>query len=266
MVINNLKTVYEQNKDNANLAYVRNLLKEVVQNYILNFIYNNKEYKDLIFTGGTCLRKFYNLNRLSEDLDFDYEGEIDLEKLQNDLKDYFTKKLGVKNVFFKVKNYTIFMKLPVLREVGFAGPNDSEILMIRIDFAVKRPNKPETEYKEFIYNGFSFIGRLYNFKSLFLNKTDAFLNRVFKRGDEQKTDFKGRDAFDMIWMLGEIKRNKLEIPELDSKLKKKILTKAKTIKAFDLEFDLKNYIEDSIFVKNFCDNYYDLLKSSVNIL
>jgi len=200
MVINNLKTVYEQNIDNANLAYVRNVLKEVVQNYVLNFIYNSKEYKDLIFTGGTCLRKFYNLNRLSEDLDFDYEGELDLEKLQNDLKDYFTKKLGVKNVSFKVKNYTIFMKLPILREVGFAGPNDSEILMVRIDFAAKRPSKPETEYKEFIYNGFSFIGRLYNFKSLFLNKTDAFLNRVFKRGDEQKTDFKGRDAFDMNFL------------------------------------------------------------------
>ncbi|MEK7168919.1 MAG: nucleotidyl transferase AbiEii/AbiGii toxin family protein [Patescibacteria group bacterium] len=174
MVINNLKTVYEQNKNNENSAYVRNLLKEVVQNYILSFIYNSKDYKDLIFTGGTCLRKFYNLNRLSEDLDFDFEGELDFDKLKNDLRDYFVEKLDVKNVSFKVKNFTIFVKLPILRIVGFAGPNDSEVLMIRIDFAAKRPLKPVTEYKEFIYNGFSFIGRLYNFKSLFLNKADAF--------------------------------------------------------------------------------------------
>lgn len=266
MVINNLKTVYEQNKNSTNSAYVRNLLKEVVQNYILSFIYNNKDYKDLIFTGGTCLRKFYNLNRLSEDLDFDYEDDLDLEKLQKDLKDYFNKKLGVKDLSFKVKNYTIFIKLPVLREIGFAGPNDSEILMIRIDFAAKRPNKPETEYKEFIYNGFSFVGRLYNFKSLFLNKTDAFLNRIFKRGDDQKTDFKGRDAYDLIWMLGEIKRNKLEIPELDSKLKVKILDKAKNIKSFDLEFDLKNYVEDQEFVRMFCNNFYNLLESSLKLV
>ncbi len=40
--------------------------------YILNFIYNDSQYKNLIFTGGTCLRKIYGLSRLSEDLDFDY--------------------------------------------------------------------------------------------------------------------------------------------------------------------------------------------------
>lgn len=263
MVINNLKTVYEQNRGNTNPAYVRNLLKEVVQNYILNFLYNSKEYNDLIFTGGTCLRKFYNLDRLSEDLDFDYEGSLDFEKLQADLNEYFTKKLGVKNLMFKIKNNTIFVKFPLLREIGFAGPNDSEVLMIRVDFAATRPVKPATEYKEFIYNGFSYIGRLYDFKSLFLNKADAFLNRIFKRGDLQKTNFKGRDAYDLIWMLGEINRNKIEIPELDSTLKNKILAKGKTIKSYDLEFDLKNYIENQEFVRRFCKNFYNLLESSI---
>ncbi|MEK7168918.1 MAG: hypothetical protein AAB778_02795 [Patescibacteria group bacterium] len=67
-------------------------------------------------------------------------------------------------------------------------------------------------------------------------------------------------------MLGEIKRNKLKIPELDPKLKKTILNKAKTIKPFDLEFDLKNYIENQEFVKNFCQNFYTLLESSIKYI
>ena len=96
-----------------------------------------------------------------------------------------------------------------------------------------------------------------------MNKTDAFLNRVFKRGNEQKTDFKGRDAFDMIWMLGEISRKKINIPEMDQSMKKKILAKAKKIKSFDLEFDLRNYIENQVFLKQFCDNFYNLLETSI---
>ena len=59
--------------------FIRNVLKEELQNFILNFIYTSK-YKDLIFTGGTCLRKNYGLNRLSEDLDFDYINKLNINQ------------------------------------------------------------------------------------------------------------------------------------------------------------------------------------------
>lgn len=52
--------------------YQRNLIKDKLQNYILYFVYNSKDFQDLVFTGGTCLRKIYNLPRLSENLNFDY--------------------------------------------------------------------------------------------------------------------------------------------------------------------------------------------------
>ena len=91
MVIQNLKSVLIKNKDITNRTYLRNLLKEELQVFVLYFIYTGK-HKDLIFTGGTCLRKFYNLPRLSEDLDFDIKDkDFDFLKFQSDLKNYFIK-------------------------------------------------------------------------------------------------------------------------------------------------------------------------------
>ena len=72
MIIQRLKQQVDNYKQCTNGLFVRSALKEVLQDYVLNFVYNNKTYKDLIFTGGTCLRKVYGLPRLSEDLDFDY--------------------------------------------------------------------------------------------------------------------------------------------------------------------------------------------------
>ena len=42
---------------NINSLYQRNVIKERLQDEILNFVYNNRDYNGLIFTGGTCLRK-----------------------------------------------------------------------------------------------------------------------------------------------------------------------------------------------------------------
>ena len=60
-------------------GYIRNLLKEYLQIYVLYFIYTSSDYnKNLIFTGGTCLRHFFGLERLSEDIDFDYINDIEV--------------------------------------------------------------------------------------------------------------------------------------------------------------------------------------------
>ncbi len=46
-------------------------MKEVLQAYVLDYLYNHPSYRRLNFYGGTCLHVVYGLNRLSEDLDFD---------------------------------------------------------------------------------------------------------------------------------------------------------------------------------------------------
>ncbi len=46
----------------------RVLLKEFLQAYTLDFLYNHPVYRKLNFYGGTCLHMLYVLNRLSEDI------------------------------------------------------------------------------------------------------------------------------------------------------------------------------------------------------
>ncbi|MEW6103904.1 MAG: nucleotidyl transferase AbiEii/AbiGii toxin family protein [bacterium] len=55
---------------------IRNYLKEHLQLYILDFVYNRSYGKELIFTGGSCLRFCFGLNRVSEDLDFDRLSDL----------------------------------------------------------------------------------------------------------------------------------------------------------------------------------------------
>ena len=76
MIIDNLKTVLDQNQ-NKNSLYLRNLLKEQLQFYLLNYIYTSQYGDTFIFKGGTCLRVCFDLPRLSEDLDFDVEDFSD---------------------------------------------------------------------------------------------------------------------------------------------------------------------------------------------
>ncbi|MBL7036235.1 nucleotidyl transferase AbiEii/AbiGii toxin family protein [Candidatus Microgenomates bacterium] len=276
MVINDLKIVLEKNKSIQNKVYLRNLLKEVLQVYVLNFIYTNPEYKDLIFTGGTCLRKFYSLNRVSEDLDFDIEGkDFNYEKFQKDLEKYFVSNMQYKQMSTKYKNKTIFLKFPVLREIGFSGPNDSEILMLRLDFSKSFSKSCKTTTHLFSSYNYNFIVKSYDFPTLMANKVTAFLTRTFRKGDSQKESFKGRDAFDLVWMLDGT-RNKdginmnrisdmLKIKDKED-LKKEILKKAKKISSKDLYFDIRNFFAEEKFVKEFSDNFYKILNSSIKYL
>ena len=59
----------------------RNALKEVLQYYVLNFIYHHSEYKNWIMYGGSALRICHGLDRMSVDLDFEVEHKITKEFL-----------------------------------------------------------------------------------------------------------------------------------------------------------------------------------------
>lgn len=97
-----------------NKLYQRNLKKEKLQDYILNFVYNNRKFKRLIFTGGTCLRKIYGLNRLSEDLDFDYTDDFNINDFSKEIEKYLISKEKFTNVELKIANNqkTVFIKFP----------------------------------------------------------------------------------------------------------------------------------------------------------
>ena len=54
----------------------RNVLKEELQFYVLNFIYHHPEYSKWIMYGGSALRICHELDRMSVDLDFEVSHPI----------------------------------------------------------------------------------------------------------------------------------------------------------------------------------------------
>lgn len=63
--------------------------RDYVQTLFLFRLFSQKEARDLVFKGGTCLKFFYNSNRFSEDLDFtllkNKNLESSLEKAASEL-------------------------------------------------------------------------------------------------------------------------------------------------------------------------------------
>ena len=140
MIINNLQGIVQKNKDQASDLFLRNLLKEALQAYTLNFIYGSTYGEKFLFKGGTCLRFCFDLPRLSEDLDFDIKNyqEFNVEKFCDDVKDYFTKQLQYKEIGTKIagNKKQIFLKFPVMSQLGLAkSRSESNILFLRIDLS-----------------------------------------------------------------------------------------------------------------------------------
>ena len=67
----------------------RILLKEALQAQVLDYLYNHPLYRGLNFYGGTCLHIVYDLNRLSEDLDFVLHKDFSL--ITQNLSEVFQK-------------------------------------------------------------------------------------------------------------------------------------------------------------------------------
>lgn len=266
-----LEKITDEKKRNGVPNFViRNFLKEYLQYPVLNFIYNSPDYKNFIFTGGSCLRICFGAPRLSEDLDFDllekdYE-KFNINKLAEDLISYFNDKF-----FFEVAgrcqgNSRIYLKFPVLKRLQLASQEDSNFLYVKIE-----PNKTEfknvaTELTPISNYGFNFIINNYSLSFLMAGKLNAILGREWFKGKENEVDIKGRDFYDLFWYLeNKIRpdfKNLKEILgisneiELKAALNKRI---EKVVTAQKLAYDLKNFFPDQVFVSEFCKNYKKII-------
>lgn len=239
---------------------MRNLLKEHLQLYILNFIYSSPIYSKLIFTGGTCLRRFYDLPRLSEDLDFDFEKsfKFNAEKFSGDIMDYFKKQLQFREIETKwsKRENILFLRFPILDKIGFAGRGESNILFVRCDFSPNNCSKFGLENRLLAAGGFTFIARGYDLPTLLANKIAAFLNRDFRR-----------DIFDLSWFVSlsrkqnwGLKANWERVSVLTgikfkNKLVEAIEEKLEKIEKKSLASDLSPFMTDQVFVENFSQNF-----------
>lgn len=278
MIPDKLKNILHQYRAGNNNLFIRSVLKEALQDYVLNFVYNDPSYKTLIFTGGTCLRKIYGLPRLSEDLDFDFAGKFNIEGFAIKVKDYFTSELQYKDIAVKISGggQTVFLKFPVLKELGVAkNSGDSPLLFVRCDFSEETIGVFTTEVNSVSTAEFSFFALSYDLPSLFANKIMAFLERDFFKGKEQAIPFKGRDVFDLVWFLEKSKksdwklkpnRNRLtkgmKIDNAD-KIASLIVKKVESIDKKDVYRDLLPFIESAQTLENFSDNFVFLISENI---
>lgn len=269
MLIDDLKLTVERNKEFSGTLYMRNLLKEALQLYTLNFVYTSVFADNFLFKGGTCLRVCFELPRLSEDLDFDvknYSG-FSMEKFAREIENYFARKLQYRDFSWKIagNGKQLFLKFPVLDKIGLPfSPTESKILFLRIDInPVGAGNYSEEISLKTTYN-FSFAIKRYSLSDLFSSKIAAVIGRSFKKGKGDKITFKGRDYFDLIWFLEKgvqpnFERLK-EITKIGSKKEifRLVGKKVSLVKENYLKEDLLPLFKEKTFVETFVANFKKL--------
>jgi len=275
MLTDDLKDIVNRNKE-VNTLYLRNLLKEVLQIYTLNFVYTSAYADKFLFKGGTCLRFCFDLPRLSEDLDFDIKdfSNFSLEKFSRDIKDYFVRKLQFREFDLKIagNKREIFLKFPVIDKIGLvSNPAESNILFLRIDLSPTDSKSYKEEISLKTTYDFSFVIKRYSLEDLFASKIAAVLLRTFRKGKGEKVTFKGRDYYDLIWFLEKGIKPNLErlkdLTEIDSKEKilKELDKKVELAKENYLKEDLLPLFKEVDLVDSFVANFKQLYKQKRNL-
>jgi len=276
MLIDDLKIIVDRNKE-MNSLYLRNLLKEVLQIYTLNFVYTSVYADKFLFKGGTCLRFCFDLPRLSEDLDFDIKdfSNFSLERFSRDIKDYFVGKLQFRDFDLKIagNRREIFLKFPVMDKIGLSsGLSESNILFLRIDLSPMDSESYKEEISLKTTYDFSFVIKRYSLEDLFASKIAAILGRTFRKGRGDLITFKGRDYYDLIWFLEKGVEPNYErlkdIAKINSKkeILKTLDEKVNLVKENYLKEDLLPLFKDVGFVDSFVSNFKQLYKQKRDLL
>lgn len=252
--------------DRASAEVYRNALKEELQFYVLNFIYHHAEYGKWIMYGGSSLRIIHNLNRMSVDLDFEVESDVNdtfLNKLKKEIEDYFLLNYNTDSNFLIVKivnNRGLLLKFCVNKELGIEEPSNQ--IHVKIDLNKFVLSKVVVERHPIIHNQFSFVILTYNMGSLMASKIVAILSRGDRGVGYNIYKEKGRDIYDLLWYMG-----KKIIPDFDYLIAKNIDTenvktlfhkltlKMNEVSDKNLKDDLTPLFVDTSFINNWLNNW-----------
>jgi hypothetical protein len=180
----------------------RVILKEFLQAYTLDFLYNHPLYRKLNFYGGTCLHVIYGLNRLSEDIDLDNSNGIDLSKLENDLLTFYRSNIGYADVTAKtqigewgVRRTTL--KFPILYALGLTS-HANEPLHLKVEVSQHRQTAIVRQTPVLLF-GRSFVAAHFTLETMMSGKMLACLERNFQKVGG--VAIKGRDFYDLLWFM-----------------------------------------------------------------
>lgn len=273
-----LKTKLEEVKasESVSVEIQRNVLKEELQFYVLNFIYHHPEYSKWVMYGGSALRICHGLDRMSVDLDFEIEKEITLkflEKLKSEIESYFSNQFKTDSKFMTVKisgNRGLRLNFHIGEELGLGHASDQ--VHLKIDLNNFKAEKATVERIPINRDQLSFVIRTYNMSNLMASKIAAIYLRKERSIGKNTYSEKGRDIYDLLWYM-----NKKTTPDLDY-LKAKGVDVSNLQKLFDgltirmnevnednLKQDLTPLFTDKFFISNWLENwlesYLTLVKS-----
>lgn len=192
----------------------RNVLKEELQFYVLNFIYHHPEYSAWIMYGGSALRIIHELNRMSVDLDFKISHAVTekfLEKLKEEIEDHFINTYGARTDFLTVKTTatrSLLLKFHLGEELRSGHP--SKQVHVKIDLNHFVAPKTVTERRPINRDQLSFVVLTYNMSALMASKLAAIFLRGVRGVGKATYEEKGRDIYDLLWYM-----NKKVVPDFD---------------------------------------------------
>lgn len=246
----------------------RNVFKEELQFYALNFIYHHPEYSDWVMYGGSALRICYDLNRMSVDLDFEVGNKITndfLDKLKKEITAYFIKTYGVDSNFLAIgttNNRGLTLKFHIGEELGLAFHSKQVHVKIDLNYFIA----PKTAIERIPINRdqLSFVIKTYNMSALMASKMAAIFLRGQRGVNKAIYEEKGRDVYDLLWYMSKkiipdlnyLAAKDIEfadIKELFNKTTIKILNNKNT--DANLKQDLLPLFLDQTFIENWIENW-----------
>lgn len=263
-----IKKLLEE-KERAPAVFKRNLIKEYLQVLVLSFLYTHKEYRNLVFYGGSSLRHCYNLPRLSEDLDFvDVEKKTDLNRLAKDLVNFFKRKYGL-TINAKVQKFRCTLKFPILHMLEIATPQESNYLFSKIEVYKEFEfcKGYNVEIKPVFKFGEALLLRTFDLPTLMATKIRAIMRRKWERttkNGQVLAEVKGRDYYDLMWYLEQgIMPNMRCIEDVidENALYEELIKIVKRLNPQSIKYDLEGLIEEEGFVDTLKDNIKEILIS-----
>jgi predicted nucleotidyltransferase component of viral defense system len=249
----------------------RVILKEFLQAYTLDFLYNHSVYRKLNFYGGTCLHVIYGLNRLSEDIDLDNSNGIDLSNLENDLLAFYRSNIGYASITSKtqigewgVRRTTL--KFPILYSLGLTS-HANETLHLKVEVSQHKQISVVRRTPILLF-GRSFVATHFSLETMMAGKMLACLERNFQK--DGGIAIKGRDFYDLLWFMQQ------KIQPLEEKLAKDgrqpytiqsameiLVKKIAGLKISDLAEDLLPLFEQRSFIEAWLEEFKENFKEYV---
>lgn len=261
MIIKAIENELDKHKDKKITLKIW-YIKEYLQTLVLREIYETPECKDIVFYWWTALRFLFDINRLSEDLDF-VSVDFNNFKLLGERLQKFFKAQNIE-LDFKIQKFRLTLKFINLLEkfeIKYWNSNDLYI-KVEISDNINFCKKLDTKiYPIFRFNH-SLIIKSLNKETLFASKLNAVLERSrIKKIWENQVSVKWRDFYDLFWYLNKnIKPNIdciLWVKDLED-LKSKLKEKVNNTDFKEVIIDIQNFLEDDNmleFIQNHGQEY-----------